>query len=62
MYDLHLAPSRKSKICSIKNRQHGLIVFDICFPLLWTALRSNQKFCNRYWQFYKTINIQETVA
>ena len=25
-------------------------------------LRSDQKFCNRYWQFYKPINIQKIVG
>ncbi|CAF3091253.1 unnamed protein product [Rotaria sp. Silwood2] len=28
----------------------------------YNLLRSDQKFCNRYWQFYKPINIQEVVA
>ena len=30
--------------------------------LLLNVLRSDQKFCNRYCQLYKPINIQEIVA
>ena len=43
---------------------------QVAAPIHWNThltlkpkiLRSDQKFCNRYWQFYKPINIQETVA
>ena len=38
------------------------LVSSIVYINFFKLFRSDQKFCNRYWQFYKPINIQEIVV